>query len=353
MAIKSADQITIVDITDAYSVMLTSESYTFMGGTDGVASGNSCTTQAVAYCGSTQCQKVKIGTITCPTGLSSSVSNNETAAPTITLRTTATLSAACEVIIPVEVDGIVVNKKFSIAVAKTGSSGTNGTSVKISEQKVEYQAHSNGTTAPTGTWSTTIPNVTNGQYLWTKTTVNYSDGTKTESYSVSYKGINGTNGNDGTSVSVSSTSVTYQVGTSGTTKPTGTWVTSVPTVGNGKFLWTKTIVTYSDGKSTESYSVSYAGTNGKDGENGADAITMTITTSNGSVFKNSSGSTVLTAHVFVGGIEQTITDAGVCGDLGTVKWYKDSGTTAVATAKTLTVSASDVTNSVVYTAQLE
>lgn len=84
-----------------------------------------------------------------------------------------------------------------------------------------------------------------------------------------------------------------------------------------------------------------------------DAITMTITSSNGTVFKNNTGTTVLTAHVFKGGVEQTITDAGVCGSLGSVKWYKGSSTTAVATAKTLSISASDVANSEVYTAQLE
>ena len=80
---------------------------------------------------------------------------------------------------------------------------------------------------------------------------------------------------------------------------------------------------------------------------------MTITSSNGTVFKNNSGSTVLTAHVFKGGVEQTITDAGVCGALGSVKWYVGSSTTSVSTSKTITVSASDVTNSAVYTAQLE
>ena len=102
--------------------------------------------------------------------------------------------------------------------------------------------------------------------------------------------------------------------------------------------------------STTSYSVSYNGTNGNDG---ADAITMTITASNGTVFKNSSGSTVLTAHVFKGGAEQSITDAGVCGSLGSVKWYVGNSTTAVSTSKTLTVAASSVQNSQVYTAQLE
>ena len=346
MAIKSADQITIVDVTDAYSVILTSEAYTFVGGTSGVLSGNSCTTQAVAFCGSNQCTSVIVvaDDIVCPTGISASVSNSGTANPTITFTTTATISTACEATIPVKVDGITVNKKFSFAVAIAGS---NGSSVSVSSTSVTYQVGDSGTTKPTGTWDSSIPDVPNGKYLWTKTVVNYSDGKSTEAYSVSYKGTNGSNGS---SVSVSSTSVTYQASSSGTTTPTGTWSPTIPNVSEGQFLWTKTVVTYSDGKSTTSYSVSYNGTNGNDG---ADAITMTITASNGTVFKNSSGSTVLTAHVFKGGAEQSITDDGVCGSLGSVKWYVGSSTTAVSTSKTLTVAASSVHNSQVYTAQLE
>lgn len=278
MAIKSADQITIVDVTDAYSVMLTSEAYTFVGGVSGVGSGQACSTEAVAYCGSNQCAAVNVtvGDIVCPTGISAKVENSGTSKVKITFTTTATISTSCEATIPVVVDGITVNKKFSFAVAKAGQNGT--------------------------------------------------------------------------SVTVKSTSVTYQVGDSGTTKPTGNWNADIPSVGNGKYLWTKTVVTYSDGKSTTSYSVSYKGTNGV---NGADAISMTITSSNGTVFKNNSGSTVLTAHVYKGGVEQTVTEAGVCGSLGTVKWYKAGSTTAVATANTYTISAEDVKNSVVITAQLE
>lgn len=349
MAVKSADQITIIDVTDAYSVILSSEAYTFVGGTSGVASGASCTTQAVAFCGSNQCTQVTVtaSEIVCPTGISASVANSGTASPTITFTTTATISASCEATIPVHVDGIVVNKKFSFAVAKAGSNGNDGTSVTITSTSVQYQTGTSGTTAPTGTWSDSVPTVSNGQFLWTRTIVNYSDGKSTTSYSVSYKG---TNGNDGTSVTVSSTNVTYQASSDGTTTPTGTWSPTIPTVNKGEYLWTKTVVTYSDGKSTTSYAVSYQGTNGS---NGADAITMTITSSNGSVFKNSSGSTVLTAHVFVGGVEQTITDAGVCGSLGSVKWYLGTSTTPISTSKTITVQASAVTNSAVYTAQLE
>ena len=343
MAIKSADQITIVDVTDAYSVMLTSEAYTFVGGTSGVAAGVSCTTEAVAFCGSNQCNIVNVtaADITCPTGITATVENSGTKSVKITFKTTAVVANACEATVPVVVDGITVNKKFSFAVAKAGNDGT---SVTVKSTSVTYQVGDSGTTKPTGTWGADIPTVADGKFLWTKTVVTYSDGKSTEAYSVSYKATNGTNG---TSVTVSSTSVTYQTSASGTTTPTGSWSPTVPDVSNGQFLWTKTVVTYSDGKSTTSYSVSYKGTNG------LDAISMTITASNGTVFKNNTGTTVLTAHVFVGGVEQSITDAGVCGSYGTVKWYKSGSSTAIATSKTYEVSADDVLNSEVYTAQLE
>ena len=95
------------------------------------------------------------------------------------------------------------------------------------------------------------------------------------------------------------------------------------------------------------------GPKGPQGDSGADAISITITASAGTVFKNNSGSTILTAHVYKGGIEQTVDTSGKCGSLGYIKWYKGTSTTAAATAKTLTVTASEVTNFMVITCQLE
>lgn len=94
------------------------------------------------------------------------------------------------------------------------------------------------------------------------------------------------------------------------------------------------------------------GEKGNTGAAGADAITMSITASNGLVFNSNSGvtSTVLTAHVYKAGAEQTITNAGVCGALGSIKWYKGTSTTAIKTAKTLTVSITELGE---YTARLE
>nr|DAI96029.1 MAG TPA: Minor structural protein 4 [Caudoviricetes sp.] len=182
MAVKAASQISLIDITDAYSVTLTSEAYTFVGNTAGAPSGLSCTTQAVAYCGNTVC-KIIVGTITCPIGISASVSDNNTISPTITFKTTATISAACEATIPLTIDGVTITKKFSFAVAKTGATGASGKGIKSTT--ITYQAGASGKTAPTGTWVTSPPETTAAlPYLWTRTVFTYTDNTTSTSYSV-------------------------------------------------------------------------------------------------------------------------------------------------------------------------
>lgn len=278
MAIKAVNQIDVIDLTDGYSVVLTNDNYTFLGTTNAVNGTQTTTTQVMALCGSEQVP-CTVGTITCPTGISA-VSDGKTPMPTITITATSALTKSGTITIPIVVDGdITINKTFS--------------------------------------------------------------------YSIAFKGQTGQNG---TSVTVSSTSVTYQVGTSGTTPPTGTWSPTVPNVENGQYLWTKTVVNYSDGKSTESFSVSYKGTNGINGTNGKDAITMAITSSGGTIFKNTAIATTLTAHVYKGGVEVTGTALSA---LGTIKWYKDGGTTAVATGSTYTIGAGDVSNKATFSAQLE
>lgn len=150
MAIKASSQVSVLDVTDAYSVTLTSETFAFVGNTSGAPSGLSCTTQAVAYCGATQCSKVTIGTITCPTGISATITNNNTASPTITFKTTATITAACEATIPVSVDGVTINKKFSFAVAKQGSIGPQGSTGATGPQGPKGDKGDTGATGATG-----------------------------------------------------------------------------------------------------------------------------------------------------------------------------------------------------------
>lgn len=345
MAIKASNQITLIDLTDGYSVILTNENHTFLGTTNSVSGTQTTTCMIQALCGSEQVA-CSVGTISAPTGLSI-VSDGKTPVPTLTITATSALTSSGSIIIPVQIGDVTISKTFSYSIAFRGATGSNGTSVTVKSTEVTYQASSSGTTTPTGTWVSTIPSVSAGQYLWTKTVVTYSDGKSTTSYSVSR---NGTNGSNGTSVTVKSTAITYQVSSSGTTQPTGTWSTTIPSVPAGQYLWTKTVVTYSDGKSTTSYSVSRNGTNGTNGTNGADALSMVILSSNGNIFKNTNIATTLSAHVYKGGVEVTGTKLTA---LGTIKWYKDGATTAVATGSNLTINPGDVNNYVNYTAQLE
>ena len=84
-------------------------------------------------------------------------------------------------------------------------------------------------------------------------------------------------GSDGTSVTIISKSVTYQISASGTETPTGNWSDKVVATTDTKpYLWTRTIVVYSDTNSTTSFSVSYKG---KDGAAGKDAININLSPS--------------------------------------------------------------------------
>lgn len=83
-------------------------------------------------------------------------------------------------------------------------------------------------------------------------------------------GADGKPGKDGVSVSVVSTTVEYQISSSATSAPTSGWSTTVKQATDAQpFLWSRTVVKYSDGKSTTTYGVAYKGKNGSNGKDGA------------------------------------------------------------------------------------
>lgn len=354
MAVKSSDQISIVDVTDAYSVILTSDAYTFIGGVSAALAG-STQTQVVALRGAEQVPaSVVLSEITKPTGVSV-ISDNNATAPTLTISVTTAVTAGGTVKIPVHIGDITITKEFTFSIAFKGETGGKGdkgdTGVGVEDTIVTYQKSESGTVIPTGTWSDSIPSVAAGEYLWTRTVIEYTDGTDSTSYSVGMMGATGGKGDTGKGVE--STAVTYQKGTSGTTAPTGTWSETVPSAAAGEYVWTKTVITYTDNSTSTSYSVGMIGATGDKGDKGDagdDAITISIISSNGTIFKNDDIATVLTAHVYQGGTEVT---GSALAALGTIKWYKDGGDAAVATGQSLTIDAGDVSNKVTYVAQLE
>ena len=167
----------------------------------------------------------------------------------------------------------------SYSIGKMGANGAKGDKGDagrgISSTAVTYQASTNGTTVPSGTWETTIPSVSANQYLWTRTIITYTDGTTSTSYSIGKMGANGATGAAGKGIK--STAVTYQASTSGTTVPTGTWGTTIPSVSANQYLWTRTIITYTDNTTSTSYSIGKMGATGAAGAAGKDACTVLLT----------------------------------------------------------------------------
>lgn len=86
------------------------------------------------------------------------------------------------------------------------------------------------------------------------------------------------------------------------------------------------------------------------GDDGDDGLVLSIESSAGNIFKNTSASTTLTARVFQGGTELS---AAQIAALGTVKWYKDGSSTPAGTGITFGIGAGDVTNKATYVVQLE
>ena len=125
MAIKSVDQISIVDVTDAYSVILTSETHAFPGTTNAAKAG-SATTQIIALQGSAQVPCiVTVSEITKPAGVTVSSDNNATS-PTLTISVTTSVTTGGVIKIPVHVGEVTIAKEFTFTIAFTGATGATG-----------------------------------------------------------------------------------------------------------------------------------------------------------------------------------------------------------------------------------
>ena len=77
-----------------------------------------------------------------------------------------------------------------------GDKGDDGTSVTVKSTSTQYASSTSGTDTPSS-WQDTIPSVAAGSYLWTKTTVVYSDGNSTSTYTVALQGKTGAKGDTG------------------------------------------------------------------------------------------------------------------------------------------------------------
>ena len=125
---------------------------------------------------------------------------------------------------------------------------------------VEYASHTNNTTAPTSGWQTTAPAWENGKYIWSRTHVVYDDYTDSYSDPVCLPSGKG----------VASIVEQYYQSTSATALSGGSWQNSPPSWIDGRYIWTRSVITYTDNTTTTTDPVNSTGQRGQKGEDGND-----------------------------------------------------------------------------------
>jgi phage minor structural protein len=144
---------------------------------------------------------------------------------------------------------------------KDGAQGKDG--VGVAGVDVQYYKSSSATVLSGGVWQTNAPAWENGKYIWTKTVITYTDGKTGETSAVCVTGSEGGEGADGRGVQ--SIVEQYYKSASATVLSGGTWSGTYPGWENGKYIWTRSVVTYTDGSSKMTDAVCVTGGKGDNG----------------------------------------------------------------------------------------
>ena len=147
------------------------------------------------------------------------------------------------------------NSNYWIIVAQRG--------VGISNADVMYAISSSNTTAPTSGWQTTAPAWKDGYYIWSKTKVVYTDGDIVYTDAACITGGKGETGNG-----ISSIIEQYYLSSSATSLLNGSWSNSRPSWKNGWYIWTRSVINYTNGNSITTEAICVTGEKGETGNDG-------------------------------------------------------------------------------------
>lgn len=151
----------------------------------------------------------------------------------------------------------------------------------VSFVDVEYYLSTSATSLSGGSWSTTAPTWVNGKYMWSRTVT--TDGAGNRTYSPNQNGVciagaqgatgakgdkGDTGGTGATGKGVKSIVEQYYKSTSATAMSGGSWSTTYPGWENSKYIWTRSVITYTDNTTSTTTAVCVTGPQGPQGPQG-------------------------------------------------------------------------------------
>ena len=410
MEVKHTAEVTISDLSDAYSVTLTNEAASFKATSDTkMGTAGTATTKPQAFMGAeaVACSVTEADCV-CSDSANVSVTVNSSGDnatwPLLTITVGANATAGGTVTIPVVIglgsDAVTIEKVFSYSIALKGTTGGTGpgaynyalllspdamvraeggtlTPMSFTASATRLQGTGNPSSysgrfkieelAGT-TWTakyTSSANEASKEYSPTATaeavrvSLYLAGGTstllQTRTVAIANDGATGPQGGTGATGKSVSSIVSYFATNNSTTAPADSAFSTTmtaPTASN-RYLWSRDLITYANPSSTAYTAkriVGVYGDKGEQGEPGDNPYTLSITSDNGTTLRNNTGQTTLTAHVYQAGAELGTMPTGHA-----IKWYVDGTLTETDNAlpATFTRTAAQVANKCVVCAKLE
>lgn len=268
----------------------------------------------------------KLGTV--PTGWSSTIPSG-----TDPLYVTAATAASAE-----NIDTITPDEWATpVILAQNGQDGTDGTDGVSIIAVVNYYLATNlsaDVTRQTEGWTTDIQTISPEKpYLWNYEEVKYSNtlSTYTDPCIIGTYGTQGEQGSAG--VGITSIVEYYALSTT-TTRPTTGWSTNLPSMdATNRYLWNYSVITYTNGDTSGSVTDALI-----IGVYGDSVLSVEIQADNGTLFNAKATSTTLSADVYLGVKQLTVSATGIVKDgattMGQLNWFAKERFTGNGTSTT-------------------
>lgn len=224
-----------------------------------------------------------------------------------------------------------------VILAQNGQDGKDGTDGVSITAVVNYYLATNlntDVTRQTEGWTTDIQTISSEKpYLWNYEEVKYSNtlSTYTDPCIIGTYGTQGEQGSAG--VGITSIVEYYALSTT-TTRPTTGWSTNLPSMdATNRYLWNYSVITYTNGDTSGSVTDALI-----IGVYGDSVLSVEIQADNGTLFNAKATSTTLSADVYLGVKQLTVSATGVVKDgattMGQLNWFAKERFTGNGTSTT-------------------